>query len=141
MFPARSVCSASDAVVARVQALGDGLDGAAFAGGVAAFEDHQQALAAAVQAALQADQFELQFLHRLAIVLAHGCLARSAALRQVKPFRRDGMGSDVAERLQLVGLVLAGQRVDQFVEVALQDLGKLVQGEVDAVVGDAGPER
>src|SRR5699024_1636457 len=41
-----------------------------------------------------------------------------------------------AQRGQLLGLVFAGQRADHFVQVAGHDVIKLVQRQVDAVVGD-----
>ena len=41
------------------------------------------------------------------------------------------------ERYEHGNDVLARQRIDEFVEVAGDDLGQAVQGQVDAVVGDA----
>ena len=38
---------------------------------------------------------------------------------------------------ELLGVVFAGKRVEQFVEIAVHDGVDLAQGEVDAVVGDA----
>src|SRR5437764_1172652 len=38
---------------------------------------------------------------------------------------------------ELLGLLLGGERVDEVVELAVHDAVDLVQGEIDAVVGDA----
>src|SRR5690606_19147778 len=50
--------------------------------------------------------------------------------------RRVATASVVTQRSQLLGLMLGTQCADQFVEVAFHDLTQLVQGEIDAVIGD-----
>ena len=49
-----------DAADARVERLGDALDGSAFAGGVAAFEEHHHAQALVADPLLEFDQLDLQ---------------------------------------------------------------------------------
>ncbi len=43
----------------------------------------------------------------------------------------------LAQRGELLGLVLGGQRPGQFGQVAIHDVLDLVQRQVDAVIGDA----
>jgi hypothetical protein len=80
-----------DAEIAGIQRFGNALDGAALAGGIAPFEDHQQTLSAASQAVLQPDQFKLQLLQGLVVTLAHDCLAGCwSRCGAGCPVRRDG---------------------------------------------------
>src|SRR4029079_2764181 len=69
------------------------------------------------------------------------CRSGSTASRNAS---RAGPGSPDAyprsrrsDALQLIGLVFARQRVDQFVEVALEDFREAIKRQVDAVIGDA----
>ena len=43
----------------------------------------------------------------------------------------------LVELLQLFGLFAGGQCVDQLVQIAVHDLGKIVHGQADAVIGAA----
>ena len=51
-----------DAVMPRVQKFGNGLDRAALAGGIAAFQQDQHALSGADEPALKLDQFDVELL-------------------------------------------------------------------------------
>src|SRR3569623_1108785 len=69
------------------------------------------------------------------------CSAASARQSAILLCCNEYMGSQrrasIAECGELLGLVLIDERVDDVVEIALDDIFQFIQGEVDAVVGEA----
>ncbi len=119
-FPVGRRRQCRDARDARAQTLGDALDAASLAGGVAAFEDHHDLEFLELDPLLQLDELDLQLGERFFVVLGvHSRLAYRRDLAEADGWRRCRSGLDSGFRLARLGALLLRRLCLDFLGVGL----------------------